>query len=126
MTAQMFMTASIVSLVSTAALHSWGGERFLLRPMFNERGNRVLESGRARMVLRLAWHVTSLSWLILAFILFGTAFSVQDLPRIVLTGIGSGFVFAGLGDLVLTKGQHMGWPVLLATGVFALLALALI
>src|SRR5690606_26428400 len=103
--------------------HSVGGEIYLLRPLFKHRGNRVLDSHLARMILRFAWHVTSVAWIVLAVILYAVAFNEAHLRTVVLASVGASFVFAGLFDLVASKGRHIGWPLLLLTGVFALAAL---
>jgi hypothetical protein len=40
-----------------------------------------------------------------------------------IAGIGVLHVAVGLIDAVVTRGKHIGWPLLTAIGVFALLSL---
>jgi len=121
---QWLIVASIVGLVATSLVHSVGGEIYLLRPLFKHRGNRVLDHPLARMVLRFAWHVTSVSWLLLAVILYTLAFDEPHLRTVILGGVGLSFTAVGLFDLYASRGRHIGWPLLLLTGLFALAALS--
>lgn len=120
---QWLVIASMVALLATALAHSLAGEIYLLRPLFRHGGNRVLDSQLARMVLRFAWHVTSLAWIVLAVILYAVAFNEAHLRTVILASVGASFVFAGVFDLIASRGRHIGWPLLLLTGVFALAAL---
>ncbi|MFQ1699446.1 hypothetical protein ACJ5NV_02510 [Loktanella agnita] len=114
---------SAACLLLTSTLHAVGGEIYLLRPMFRHRGNRVLDNQLGRLVLRFAWHVTSLSWVMLAVILYGMVYAPGVLNQVILLSVGMGFLVIGLFDLVVSKGRHVGWPLLTLTGVFALAAL---
>lgn len=120
---EWLIVASIAGLVVTSVVHSVGGEIWLLRPLFKHRGNRVLDHPLARMVLRFAWHVTSVSWLVLAVILYALAFDEPHLRTVVLGGVGLSFTAVGVFDLFASRGRHIGWPLLLLTGLFALAAL---
>lgn len=110
----------ISGLMLTALVHSIGGEIFLLRPMFKHRGNRVLDHSLARMVLRFAWHITSVFWLVLAVILYVLAFSNQHLDTAILFTVGGTFAAVDVFDLFASRGRHIGWPLLLAIGVCVL------
>ena len=120
---QWLVFASIAGLVVTSLVHSIGGEIYLLRPLFKHRGNRVLDHQLARMVLRFAWHVTSVTWIVLAVILYALAFDEPHLQTMILGSIGLSFTAVGIFDLVVSRGRHIGWPPLLLTGLFALAAL---
>ncbi len=122
MTFELLVLFGIGGLMLTAILHSIGGEAYLLRPLFKKRGNRVLESALSRLVLRSAWHVTSMTWLVLAIILYAYAFKPDDLGAVILLSIGSCFAGIGLFDLIATRGRHAGWPFLLLTGLAVLSA----
>lgn len=111
-----------VMLLVTGAVHSWGGEKFLFGPMFRQRGNRVLENPLARMVLRFAWHLTTLTWVILAAILVATVVAADQIGQVARLGVGSSFLAVGLFDMVASKGKHIGWPLLLLVGILALAA----
>jgi len=117
--------AAISALCTTAALHSWAGEAYLIRPLLKYRGNRVLENHLARSVLRFAWHITSFFWLILAGFLYATAFHPQALVPILLVTIGSSFLAVGVFSLAFSKGRHIGWPLLVLTVALTLMAFRL-
>lgn len=119
-----WITIAIVGLIAATLAHSYGGERYLLRPMFRQRGNRVLDNALARVVLRLAWHVTGLMWLVLASILFALAHTPAALAPTILWSIGLAFTASGLIDLVASRGRHVGWPILTLVGLAVLGALA--
>ena len=116
------ITACIASLLATAFVHSFAGEKILLKPLFKYRGNRLLENELARMVLRFGWHITSLMWVLLAYILFSLNFEPEKLKSVILISIGLCFLTIGLFDLFASKGKHIGWPLLCMVGIFALLA----
>lgn len=118
--------AAIAFLLITALLHSIAGEHFLIKPMFKYRGNRVLENELARLVLRFAWHLTSVLWFLLAAILYLLAFDAEHLSVGILFYTGVAFVGIGLFDLIASRGRHIGWPSLLAVGVCTLSASCLI
>lgn len=113
---------AIISLVVVSLFHSILGEKRLLGPLFKYRGNRVLESGFARLVLRFAWHLTSVLWLMMAIVLYFISFAPADFPRGILLTFGIGFLAIGIFALILSRGKHVGWPVLTAIGVFCLAA----
>lgn len=121
---KLFAAACIAMLFIVSAVHSWGGEKYLWRPLFKHKGNRILESQLARVVLRLAWHLTSVLWLVLASVVYTVAFEPSFIEVVVLGVVGTSFVIVGLVDLIASKGQHIGWPLLTLVGVFALGALA--
>lgn len=120
--AQGFIAAAITALILVAFLHSYFGETRLLSPLFKHQGNSILENDFARKVLRYAWHLTSLLWIMIAICLYAVAFHPTDLSTIVLLTIGIGFLFIGLFDLVVSRGRHIGWPALTAIGIFSLAA----
>ena len=99
--AQAFISAAIVALILVSFLHSYFGEKRLLVPLFKHRGNAVLESDLARLVLRFAWHLTSLLWVLMAMVLYAAAFQPATLLPTVLLTSGLGFLFVGLFGLLL-------------------------
>lgn len=119
---QGFITLAIIALAIVAFLHSYFGEKLLLAPMFNRRGNAVLESDLARMVLRGAWYLTSLLWVMMAVVLYSVAFEPMNIANTILLTFGVGFLLIGIFDLVFSRGRHMGWPVLSAIGIFCIVA----
>ena len=121
---QLFIIGAILSLLIVAFVHSFFGEKILLRPMFKYRGNKVLESKLARMVLRFAWHLTSLLWVFIAGMIYTAGFSPEHLPSVILLTFGAGFVGIGIFDLIASRGKHIGWPILTAIGACCLGAYA--
>ena len=121
---QGLITAAIVALGLVSFLHSYFGEKLLLAPMFKRRGNAVLENELARKVLRGAWHLTSFLWVIMAIILYSLSFNFGILADTILLTFGVGFLMAGLYSLLLSRGRHIGWPVLSAIGILSFAAYA--
>jgi len=99
------------------------GELRLLKPLLAHRKG-VLASVPGRFVLRFAWHLTSLSWLVLAVILLLLCFQPEHALEGALVIAGISFVAAGVFDAICSRGRHIGWPLLTAIGVAALLAAA--
>lgn len=116
-------TLGAVLLVATALVHSWAGERWLIAPLLRRRKDKILEHRLARAVLRFAWHFTSVLLAMLATLLMSATHSPEGLKTTVLMTIGIGFTLLGLADAVLSRGRHIGWPLLLGAGVATLLAL---
>jgi hypothetical protein len=118
-----FLVLSAALLVLTAIVHSTLGERHLLKPLLaHSRG--ILASSLARFVVRFAWHLTSLSWLVLAAILLTLGFQPEHALGGALAATGIAFTAAGIFDAIGSRGRHVGWPLLTAIGVASLLAAA--
>ena len=118
---ELFLVASAGLLVFTATVHSVLGERRLLKPLFKQT-NGILASRLARFILRFAWHLTSLSWLVLAVILSTFQFQSAHAFSNALVATGVAFTAAGVFDAFGSRGRHIGWPLLTAIGIAALLA----
>ena len=112
-----------VLLVVTSLAHSILGERRLISPLLRQRGG-VLDSDMARFLLRAAWHfMTVLFWVLAASIVAGgDRTGTTETVLLVATAIGVGG--AGIYDLVKSRGRHIGWPLLVATGLAAALSAA--
>lgn len=117
---QGLIIGGIVLLLLVSAVHSWLGEKLLIKPMFSRRGNAVLESDLARRVIRYAWHATSLMWLMMAIMLYAVGFAAETLGITVLLTLGVGFLLSGIIDWIVTRGRHIGWWILTAIGVCCL------
>ena len=89
----------------------------LMRP-----ANGIMASKLARFVVRFAWHLTSLSWLVLAVILLALEFQPERALRDALLATGAAFTAAGVFDALGSRGKHLGWPLLTAIGIASLLA----
>lgn len=117
----LFLTAAVL-LVITAFAHSVLGERRLLGPLLARREG-VLASDLARFILRFAWHLTSVTWAILALILVQLVRNPATARFWAAAATGVAFTGIGLFDAVATRGRHVGWPLLTAIGIAALLSL---
>ena len=120
---EIFLVASAALLVVTAIAHSALGERRLLKPLLRQKTG-VLASGLARFILRFAWHLTSSSWLVLAVVLLALQFHPAHALKDALVVTGVAFATAGGIDAIGSRARHIGWPLLTAIGLAALLAAA--
>lgn len=108
------ITAAV--LVVLAVAHSVLGERRLLRPLFAAAlPAEALPLGRAftQRTLRFAWHLLSMAWLALAWIIAGEGAGA-------LTPVGATLLASGALGLVLSRGRHFAWALFVVGGVAAL------
>lgn len=106
---------SATFMVATAAVHGLLGERRLIGPLMTlDQG--VMGVDLARRVFRLAWHALSILMLVSA-----AAVVWPGTPRGLILLIGAAWTATGLFDAAYTRGKHVGWPFLTASGIFALL-----
>jgi hypothetical protein len=120
---QLWLVMAAVATLVTACTHSLFGERRLIGPLVASQQG-ALARPQAQQVLRFAWHLTSLLWIGQALLLLRAATSPQSLDSALIAGIGLLHVGVGLFDGYVTRGKHIGWPMLTAIGAFCLLALA--
>lgn len=118
----IFLNAAALATLLTAFTHSYFGEKRLIAPLVAS-NDGVMSRLLAKQVIRFAWHVTSLLWVGQALLMLRAASSPQYFDRTFIAGIGLLYVGIGLFDAVVTRGKHIGWPLLAAIGVFALLSL---
>ncbi len=121
-TADVFTCLSAGMLVLTAAVHSVLGERRLIGPLLLLQDG-VLAFPLARFLVRTVWHVMSLTFVIIAIGLIASLSRPELAATALLWGTAIGIGGAGLYDAVGSRGQHIGWPMLVLTAIFALLAL---
>ena len=69
MSRSMLVYGAAIVLAAIGPIHSWLGEKILLGPLFALEPKGILAVPKARRILRGAWHLTSLAWLALAFLL---------------------------------------------------------
>lgn len=107
--------------VLTGLVHSLFGEQRLIRPQLANRAG-VMARPLARQVTRFAWHWATVLWFLvaLALILAGLG---EPTSRLLLWSIAGAHLVAGLGDAILTRGRHIGWPLITLVGVLTLLDL---
>lgn len=109
---------SAAFMVTTALVHGALGEKRLIQPLLAlDQGIMAVEL--ARKVFRFAWHAMSVLMLV-------SAASVvwPGTPRALILLIGAAWTAVGLADGLYTRGRHIGWPILTASGVFAILGAA--
>lgn len=97
----------------TAIAHSIVGEKRLIGPLL-AREIDLLSGYRASLV-RFAWHFTSLLMIVTAFVV---AWPGTPVSLIKITG--AVWLIAGVLDAILTRGKHIGWPLLSVAGLLAL------
>lgn len=116
--------ASAALLLLTGIAHSWLGERRLIGPALADRSGLYARE-LTRIVTRLAWHVTTMSWVAIAGLMLLVVDAGDDaLVRGAALIVGIVFLTAGLIDAVLSRGRHVGWPMLTGVGALALASLA--
>ncbi len=120
--AAVFLVLAALTTLATAFTHSYFGEKRLIGPLVAS-NDGVMGRLLAKQVVRFAWHLTSLLWLGQATLLFRAAVDPMYVDPALIGGIGFLHVAVGLFDAVVTRGQHIGWPLLTAIGAFALLSL---
>lgn len=109
---------SAAFMVTTALVHGALGEKRLIQPLLAlDQG--IMAVDLARKVFRFAWHAMSVLMLV-------SAASVvwPGTPRALVLLIGAAWTAVGLADGLYTRGRHIGWPILTASGVFAILGAA--
>lgn len=121
LTTILLVAAALLTLI-TAFTHSYFGEQRLIGPLVAS-SDGVMSRTLAKQVVRFAWHLTSVLWIGQALLLLRAAFVPGYLDPMLIGGIGIVHLAVGVFDAVATRGKHIGWPMLTAIGVFALLAL---
>jgi hypothetical protein len=119
----IYAAATLVTI--TAGAHSILGERRLIGPILSTYQSEpgVLQNELARRILRYAWHATSLSWIAEATILIIAATLTPPQGRLIVLVIGISFLIMALTSIIISRGRHIGWPLLPASGIVALGAL---
>jgi hypothetical protein len=109
-------------MILTAMAHSILGEVRLIQPIIRS-DIPIMRRPLARQVTRYAWHLTSILWLVLAYFLLRPVWGGAPHDREFVLVVGASHLFVGVFDAIATRGQHIGWPLLTATGAFALAAI---
>lgn len=109
---------SAACMATTALVHGALGEKRLIQPLMML-DDGIMGVDLARKVFRFAWHAMSVLMLVSAAVVLwpGT-------PRGLILLTGAAWTAVGLFDAVYTRGRHIGWPILTASGVFALMGAA--
>ncbi|MGX7950970.1 hypothetical protein ACWPM1_00240 [Tsuneonella sp. HG249] len=110
-----FIYLAAAAMIITAAIHSLAGERMVVKPLVTADHPVIRAKGR-RAIIRPAWHLTSLFMLTNAVVV-----TWPDAPGGLVGLIGAFWLVVGIFALVSSRGRHVGWPSLTASGVLALL-----
>jgi len=111
----IWLWLSAAFMATTALVHGALGERRLIQPLL-ELDQGIMAVDLARRVFRFAWHAMSLLMLVSAATVVW-----PDTPRDLILLVGAAWIAVGLADAIYTRGRHIGWPILTASGVFAIL-----
>lgn len=118
----LLMAAALAAI--TAVIHSVLGEQRLIAPLLAS-DVPLMQSDLARAVTRFAWHWTTILWLAVAAVLVLAAYGDINAPWL-LFGIGAAHLVAGFADGILSRGQHIGWPLITIIGGLVLSSFYLI
>lgn len=121
---QAALTIASLLIVATMCVHSFLGQRRLIRPLLDE-GHGVMQRPLARFIVPFAWHLTSFIGLIVAAILLAWAWAPDQVRTVGLAMTAMVFTVGGIWDAVGSRGQHVGWPPLTLIGLSSLGALLL-
>lgn len=118
----MLLLASILLLI-TGVAHSYLGERYILVRLFKRENLPQLLGSTAFTIgtLRFAWHLTTVAWAALAFLVFsaGSGTLSRDL---VLGVIGVAALVSAAFPLYFTRGKHFSWVVFVLVGLLVLVS----
>jgi hypothetical protein len=100
-----------ITMTLLAALHSYAGEIRLLQPLFQRNDLPALNGSvdYTKIILRWAWHLTSIAWLGFAALFLGLiqiAPEEQPVPLTILAGI---LTLSGVIVFAVTRGRHPAW-----------------
>ena len=107
------LKAAVFLCFLIGVIHSCLGERFILVRLF--RGSQVphlLGSDVfTKRTLRFAWHITTIAWWGLGYIIWTIATDPENLEHVVLYTVGSIFVLSGIFAFGFTGGKHLSWVI---------------
>ena len=98
----------------TALTHCVVGERKLITPLLKS-DHRLTTTLLPRRLIRFAWHLTGALMLVC-----GALVAWPGAPRALVILTGTTWLLAGLTDLLMTHGKHIGWPLLTLAGISTL------
>ena len=117
-----FLAMAAILMIATALIHSILGERRLIGPLLQS-DTAILQVSLARKVLRFAWHLTSLMWVVFAYAMARPVWTDIPIDRDFVLAVGLLHLAVGLFDAVYTRFRHVGWLPLSVVGLFSLLSL---
>jgi len=116
----MLFIAAILTLILSLA-HSYLGEKYIVGHIVKMQDfpAKTGDVRRTHMVIRLAWHVTSLTWLGIAGLLAYLHFDRSNAFIAVLYMVVIVFVLSGAMSLIWVKGKHLSWAFFFAIAALA-------
>lgn len=117
----MMLTIAAGLIFALGAAHSYLGERYLLSRLLRRDNLPKLLGGTdfTKQTLRFAWHVTTVAWWGFAILLLQAEYGEWSATAAVSV-IGWTAIASALLPLVITRGRHLSWIVMLAIGALAL------
>jgi hypothetical protein len=110
--------------VAIGLVHSILGERFILTRLF--RGSQIPplfgSDFFTRRTLRFAWHLTTIAWLGLGYLVWAFSRAPADPEIVVLGTVFTVFFVSGAVALLASKGKHLSWIVFWAIAGLVLAA----
>ncbi|MFM5907540.1 MAG: hypothetical protein ACKOPO_08150 [Novosphingobium sp.] len=114
----VWLHISFALMAITAAAHSWLGEKRIIGPAIAAR-QAYLANPFMQQITRFAWHAMSV------FVLGNAATVIwPGTPEVLIRLIGALWIGIGLVGLAVTRGRHVGWPVIVGAGLAAWLGTA--
>lgn len=126
------LTIAGLLAIAIAVTHSYLGERYLIsRLLRRDDLPRLLGDDRfTRQVIRFAWHLTSIAWTGMGWVLLAIAFHTPpsigvlqfgpDLADTLARVIGVTFLISAVLTAAVSRLRHLAWLAFLAIGVLAL------
>lgn len=113
----LYLAAMLIVL--TAVAHTVLGERFIISRLLRRDLPRLFGDDRfTKNTLRFAWHVTSIAWLLMAWILVVAASAPDSRFRsAVLTAIAVASAVSAVLPLYFTHARHLSWVAFAAVAV---------
>lgn len=102
----------LIAFLSLA--HTYLGEKYILARLMKRELPRLFndrDDSFTKQVLRFAWHLTTIAWLGLGFVVW-----VEPSPKIAHV-VGTIFLMHAPLPLIWTKGRHLSWLFFFAIGI---------
>jgi len=119
----LFVGAGLAFLIGL--IHSGLGERYILARLLRRDDLPRLfgDDWFTKRTLRFAWHLTTIAWWGLGFVLLVYATSDVETARpLVLKTIAVTFIISAVISAGFTRGRHLSWIVFLAIALLSWLA----
>lgn len=113
----VLLLLAVLLIVAVAAAHSWLGERFIVSRLVRLDNLPRVGGSHAftARTVRFAWHLTTVAWLGLGFIIVAVSTAVPEAttPRAVLLGVSATFLLSSTLSAVTVRIRHFSWWVFL-------------